>query len=122
MSTYPTSPPSYQTAGPNTRLGAVPPDEEAGRPLLHPAAGPSAGGYFDEPRPGDLPDDFKVLGSSAYLNSNLTRHFISTGHALLTALQKSGMRSFAKCTLSSVSSLRIVAQNIDLPFYAQLSK
>ncbi|CAL1706670.1 unnamed protein product [Somion occarium] len=59
MSTYPTSPPSYQTAGPNTRLGAVPPDEEAGRPLLHPAAGPSAGGYFDEPRPGDLPDDFK---------------------------------------------------------------
>ena len=76
MNNYPVEPPSYEAARPANanKYGSIPHDEEAGRPLLSPTAGPSsgAGGYFDEPAAGDLPDDFKVSIPSAKCSCLLT--------------------------------------------------
>jgi len=57
-SNYPQPPPSYQSVGPNSKPGRVV-DEEAAQPLLSPRPGPSAGGFYDQPEAGDIPDDFK---------------------------------------------------------------
>ncbi|KDQ55831.1 hypothetical protein JAAARDRAFT_37251 [Jaapia argillacea MUCL 33604] len=61
MSQYTTAPPSYQTISPSK---ARRDEEEANEPLLggSAGAGPSvvgAGGIYNMPAPGDVPDDFK---------------------------------------------------------------
>ncbi|KAI0786699.1 inhibitor of apoptosis-promoting Bax1-domain-containing protein [Abortiporus biennis] len=57
-SNYTAPPPAYRD-DPQNKLSSVPPEDEAARPLLSPTAGPSAGGFYDQPAEGDLPDDFK---------------------------------------------------------------
>ncbi|KAI0687895.1 inhibitor of apoptosis-promoting Bax1-domain-containing protein [Cytidiella melzeri] len=59
MATNYTQPPPVYT-GPSKAK----PDEEAAQPLLSPA-GPSSGGYYDQPEAGDIPDDFKY-GTCVY--------------------------------------------------------
>ena len=55
MSNYPVPPPIYAPAPKNYNAG------DSREPLL---AGPSsAGGIYDQPNPGELPDDFKVKES-----------------------------------------------------------
>lgn len=59
MSAYPAPPPSYQAGNGAKKYAAT---DESATPLLgheSPRAGPSAGGYYDQPD-GDVPDDFKV--------------------------------------------------------------
>ena len=59
MSTYPKPPPSYSP--PKPLYGST---EESQEPLLDgrrsPSPGTSTGGYYNQPRFGDVPDDFKV--------------------------------------------------------------
>ncbi|OJT02369.1 Bax inhibitor 1 [Trametes pubescens] len=56
---YSNPPPPY--SAPAGKLSGLPRDEEAAQPLLgSPVAGTSsAGGIYDQPAPGDVPDDFK---------------------------------------------------------------
>lgn len=62
---YNNAPPAYATPQVK-KYGAS--DEESTRPLLSPSAGPSAGGFYDQPAPGDIPDDFKArFSTSRYL-------------------------------------------------------
>lgn len=57
MSNYPVSPPTYKPAG-STQKPNYNSFDESREPLL---AGSSSGrGIYDQPNPGDLPDDFKV--------------------------------------------------------------
>ena len=59
MSNYPKPPPSYSPSKPT--YGST---EDHREPLLgdrrSPSPGPSAGGIYNQPRFGDVPDDFKV--------------------------------------------------------------
>ena len=64
MSQYPVPPPSYGSAGtspkPNNKYFA---EREAQDPLLgEPSSG--AGGIYNQPAHGDVPDDFKVFHNS----------------------------------------------------------
>jgi hypothetical protein len=53
MSNYPVPPPSYAPGSKNYQAA-----EDSREPLL---SGPSSGGgIYDQPNPGELPDDFKV--------------------------------------------------------------
>lgn len=58
MTSYPAPPPSYNAGNGAKHYHST---DEARSPLLggSPRAGPSAGGYYDQPD-GDIPDDFKV--------------------------------------------------------------
>ncbi|KAH7913249.1 inhibitor of apoptosis-promoting Bax1-domain-containing protein [Hygrophoropsis aurantiaca] len=56
-SQYPVPPPSYQSAGPSNKR-TLAQDDEAAEPLLGRSRSPG-GGIYDQPAPGDLPDDFK---------------------------------------------------------------
>ena len=57
MSAYPAPPPSYNTGKGTKNYNST---DGSTSPLLNsPRAGPSAGGYYDQPV-GDVPDDFKV--------------------------------------------------------------
>jgi hypothetical protein len=74
MTTYPQPPPSYSTGKP-----AYVASDDA--PLLggrgSPPAGPSAGGIYNQPAFGDVPDDFKygvsVNESSAEIRNAFVR-------------------------------------------------
>lgn len=76
MSNYPQPPPSYCPTTPKSKLpyGSIEDDQE---PLLggqgSPHPGPSEGGIYNQPRSGDVPDDFKVIietiPSFAYLQA-----------------------------------------------------
>jgi hypothetical protein len=63
MSAYPAPPPSYNAGIGSKKHNST---DEATSPLLgSPRAGPSAGGYYDQPD-GDIPDDFKVCTTGEY--------------------------------------------------------
>ncbi|KZT10757.1 UPF0005-domain-containing protein [Laetiporus sulphureus 93-53] len=58
---YTTSPPPYR-GSPASKHSSISPADEAAQPLLGSPAGPStglAGGIYDQPAFGDVPDDFK---------------------------------------------------------------
>ena len=74
MSNYSQPPPSYSPSKPS--YGSA---EDYREPLLggrqSPQPGPSAGGIYNQPRVGDVPDDFKVshrCNSSGYLFVSLS--------------------------------------------------
>ena len=77
MSNYPQPPPSYSSSKPKPSYGST---EENREPLLggrqSPEPGTSAGGIYNQPRFGDVPDDFKVsylsIPSFAYLQAYRT--------------------------------------------------
>jgi hypothetical protein len=56
MSQYTVPPPNYRPASPKNNYRSV--DDDARSPLLGNASG--SGGFYDQPAPGELPDDFKV--------------------------------------------------------------
>lgn len=56
MSQYTVPPPNYRPASPKNNYRAV--DDDARSPLLGNASG--SGGFYNQPAPGELPDDFKV--------------------------------------------------------------
>lgn len=72
MSHYPVPPPSYGASGSTPKPYT---DHEAQEPLLGSPSRGGAGGIYDQPAQGDLPDDFKVgtpialsrLSSNQYL-------------------------------------------------------
>lgn len=101
-SNYTQPPPAYPSTN---KLAAVPPEEEATQPLLHPQAGPSAGfgGYYDQPLVGDVPDDFKVnIGTirGAHVPDTM---LCSMARRSPTALWRLGMHSCARSIPSYVS-------------------
>lgn len=88
MSNYTVPPPSYKT------YQSV---DETREPLI--AGSSSGGGIFDQPSPGDLPDDFKVSCHHYEWYITLANQFsvyISTVLMSLTARQRFEMLSFAK--------------------------
>lgn len=106
MSNYPVPPPTYGPPG-STQKSNYRSFDDSREPLL---AGSSSGrGIYDQPNPGDLPDDFKV-GFSPYAVHSLMVFDplinISMGSQLLRVRWRFGTRSFAKSTLSFVSQLR----------------
>ncbi|KAG5342663.1 hypothetical protein C0989_010631 [Termitomyces sp. Mn162] len=56
---YPVPPPSYGASAPAKPNNHYFSDREAQEPLLAGASSSGAGGYYDQPGQGDLPDDFK---------------------------------------------------------------
>lgn len=61
MSQYPVPPPTYGSAASSPKSTNVWSDREAHDPLLG-SSSRGAGGIYDQPAHGDLPDDFKVPG------------------------------------------------------------
>lgn len=56
---YPAPPPAYGPAG-STQKPNYNSFEETREPLLAGSSRGGGGGFYDQPNPGDLPDDFKV--------------------------------------------------------------
>lgn len=97
MSSYPVPPPGYGTT--NAQQGR----NEVHEPLLGRSSRDEPGGFYDQPAPGELPDDFKacLLQGSSLSISHLFRSMASLSQR---ALLKSGMHSSAKSTRFSVSN------------------
>lgn len=57
---YPVPPPSYGTSAPSKPHNNYFSNAEAQEPLLAGGSSSGAGGYYDQPGQGDIPDDFKV--------------------------------------------------------------
>ncbi|KAG5735661.1 hypothetical protein E4T56_gene18083 [Termitomyces sp. T112] len=74
---YPVPPPSYGASAPAKPNNHYFSDREAQEPLLAGASSSGAGGYYDQPGQGDLPDDFKygttVSDSSPEIRSAFVR-------------------------------------------------
>ncbi|KAI9571686.1 hypothetical protein HD554DRAFT_1806685 [Boletus coccyginus] len=71
----PAPPPAYQAIG-SSRKPLIDPRFDAAEPLLGRASSPG-GGFYDQPEPGDVPDDFKygvtVSESSAEVRAAFVR-------------------------------------------------
>ncbi|CDO75649.1 hypothetical protein BN946_scf184941.g2 [Trametes cinnabarina] len=67
------------------KLSAVPPEDEAAQPLLGaPIAGPSvAGGIYDQPALGDVPDDFKYGTSVSECAISIRNAFVRKVYSIL---------------------------------------
>jgi len=78
MSSYPTAPPSYQTDTPG-KAGDL--NAEASQPLLGQSS--RAGGIFEQPDAGDLPDDFKYGVSVADSAPEIRAAFIRKVYTIL---------------------------------------
>lgn len=78
-SDYTTAPPSYKPGPTNKQTS----DEEAARPLLSPTPGTSAGGFYDQPAEGDLPDDFKYGTSVADSSPEIRNAFVRKVYSIL---------------------------------------
>jgi len=82
MSNYPQPPPSYSTAKP--AYGST---EEHREPLLgdrrSPSPGPSAGGIYNQPRFGDVPDDFKYGVSVSESSLEIRNAFVRKVYTIL---------------------------------------
>ncbi|KAA1471837.1 UPF0005-domain-containing protein [Dentipellis sp. KUC8613] len=83
MSQYPVPPPSYG-ATPATKNNA---HDESSEPLLGSPrfgdAGPSSGGIYDQPRPGDLPDDFKYGVTVSESSPEIRNAFVRKVYTIL---------------------------------------
>ena len=93
------------------KLSAVPPEDEAAQPLLgSPVAGTSAaGGIYNQPALGDVPDDFKVFLALALTDGMRTYTLVSMELLCPSASFPSGMPSCARCIASFVcASVNIV--------------
>jgi hypothetical protein len=82
MSNYPKPPPSYSPSKP--AYGSI---EDSREPLLgsrrSPEPGPSAGGIYDQPRPGDVPDDFKYGVSVSESSPEIRNAFVRKVYTIL---------------------------------------
>ncbi|EMD37324.1 hypothetical protein CERSUDRAFT_65023 [Gelatoporia subvermispora B] len=83
---YTQAPPPYQ--GSPGKVSSVSQEDEAAQPLLgSPRAGPSAGGIYDQPAFGDVPDDFKY-GTSVYDSSpEIRQAFVRKVYTILSNQQ-----------------------------------
>ncbi|KAI8972233.1 UPF0005-domain-containing protein [Trametes punicea] len=80
---YANPPPPYP--GNAGKLSAVPPEDEAAQPLLGgPSAGPSAaGGIYDQPALGDVPDDFKYGTTVSECALSIRNAFVRKVYSIL---------------------------------------
>ncbi len=98
MSNYPVPPPGYGST--NAQQGR----SEVHEPLLGGSSRDESGGFYNQPAPGELPDDFKaclVLRCSSFFASDFP---CSTVCLFQRALLRLGAHSSAKSTRFSVSS------------------
>ena len=98
MSQYPIPPPSYGSTSPSPKSPSAPlysGNRYQGEP------GPSAG-IYNQPAPGDLPDDFKVRLDRILCPGTFFDLLHSTVSPLWRVLSRYDLRSFGKCTLSFV--------------------
>ncbi|KAG6865375.1 hypothetical protein C0991_003152 [Blastosporella zonata] len=72
---YPVPPPSYGTQTPN-KTNNNPIDREALQPLLGGSSSSGAGGYYNQPNQGDLPDDFKYGTTVSDSSPEIRRAFV----------------------------------------------
>lgn len=112
-SQYPVPPPSYGSAAPAAKHNNNYFEErEAQEPLLG-SSSRGAGGYYDQPAQGDIPDDFKVCVRSRSTSAfhRLFSFQYSMARLCQTARLKFGMLSSAKSTPFFVSNCycRIIA-------------
>ncbi|KAI0044224.1 UPF0005-domain-containing protein [Auriscalpium vulgare] len=86
MSQYPVPPPSYGSTSPSPKSPVA--GGESAQPLLgsprYPAAGPSSG-IYDQPAPGDLPDDFKYGVSVTESAPEIRNAFVRKVYTILFA-------------------------------------
>ncbi|KAJ3487406.1 hypothetical protein NLI96_g3550 [Meripilus lineatus] len=76
------APPAYQSQQPK-KYGAS--NEESARPLLSPVPGTSAGAFYDQPSPGDIPDDFKYGTTVADSAPEIRNAFVRKVYSILFA-------------------------------------
>ena len=98
MSQYPIPPPSYGSTSPSPKSSNPPVYSGVS---YHDEPGSSAG-IYNQPAPGDLPDDFKV-GLTPFHSFSAFDALDSMASLLLKAPLKSDLRLSGKCTLSCVS-------------------
>jgi len=83
MSNYPVPPPAYGPSSPK-RSNYQPVDDESREPLLASSSSPSrGGGIYDQPRQGDLPDDFKYGVSVSESAPEIRNAFIRKVYTIL---------------------------------------
>ncbi|KAI0661317.1 UPF0005-domain-containing protein [Cubamyces menziesii] len=79
---YSNPPPPYP--GHAGKLSAVPPEDEAAQPLLgSPIAGSSSAGIYNQPAPGDVPDDFKYGTSVSECALAIRNAFVRKVYSIL---------------------------------------
>ncbi|KAI0063489.1 UPF0005-domain-containing protein [Artomyces pyxidatus] len=85
MSQYPVPPPSYGATTPSPKTPVA--SDESGHPLLSPRytdAGPSSG-IYNQPAPGELPDDFKYGVSVTESSPEIRGAFVRKVYSILFA-------------------------------------
>lgn len=114
---YSVPPPSYRSSEPTKNSNPNLIQEESREPLL---AGSSRNGYYDQPHPAELPDDFKVSTSQSTQNFTYLT-FTSMASLSLKVLRRSVTPSSAKSTPSFVSLRSIHVHTDHVTYFAYLS-
>jgi hypothetical protein len=99
MSQYPIPPPSYGSTSPSPKSPNTP--FYSGVSYHDEPTGSSSAGIYNQPAPGDLPDDFKVGPPFHSLDASFDP-LVSMGSLLQIAPLRSDLRLSGKCTLSCV--------------------
>ncbi|KAH6914425.1 glutamate binding protein [Coprinopsis sp. MPI-PUGE-AT-0042] len=81
MSQYTVPPPNYQPASPKKNYRSV--DDDARSPLLGNSNASGSGGFYDQPAPGELPDDFKYGVSVAESAPEIRAAFVRKVYSIL---------------------------------------
>ncbi|EAU91095.1 glutamate binding protein [Coprinopsis cinerea okayama7 len=92
MSQYPVPPPTYGSTSPKPNYHSV---DDTRDPLL---GGSSQGGYYNQPAPGELPDDFKYGVSVSESAPEIRAAFVRKVYSILLA------QIFATCVVGGLVS------------------